>query len=593
MKIVPNTLKIGNLFNIPNEQFNIPAYQRRYAWEEKQLNDFFTDIDLLGENDVHLLGTVVFLTEAHSAGINTLELIDGQQRITTLSLLLRVLSEKLPVGSDNAHEIKKYLGCRTGDILGTKLILGDLDNEDYQAIMSGSSDEIKNSRLDAAYKFFVEKISSVSDVDGFYNKLTNNVEVIRLDIADAKDAYKLFETINNRGLKLSATDIVKNFLLGHASLLGGDVLSQVKKDWTRVIVSLDHIPGSSDRFLRHFLMGTLRAKVPASLLVEELKNYYYANVREAMRLTDYKARMERIGKTAHVETVETEDEEEALETPKDTESYRKESIGILDFSATLRNAAEVYAKIIEAKSGDVGIDRHLKNLWSIEATPAYTFLLNLFQRTDVSTSDMKKVLFSLENFILRRQICEYRTSELDDIFSHLVDVPSLDIVASVRNELEDHTPGDEEFREHFITKRHKRGDDRAKYILGQIELYLLGNTSELSINGGTEVHLEHIIPQTIKTKRAKHEFGDWISYLGDRALEDHSRYIFRIGNLTILDCVLNIRAQNNPFAAKLEAYRNSAFKLNKEIEKTYSEFRYEQVEERSHALADLALKVWR
>lgn len=591
MKIVPNTLKVGNLFNIPNEQFNIPAYQRRYAWGDKQLNDFFTDIDLLGESDVHLLGTVVFLAEAHSAGINTLELIDGQQRITTLSILLRVLFEKLPADSDNAREIKKYLSCRASDTLGTKLVLGDLDNEDYQAIMSGGSAGIKNPCLGFAYSFFSEKIASVSDIDGFYNKLTNNVEVIRLDIAEAKDAYKLFETINNRGLKLSATDIVKNFLLGHASLLGSDILAQVKKDWTRVIVSLDHIPGSSDRFLRHFLMGTLRTKVPASLLVEELKNYYYANVREAVRLTDHRARMERIGKTIEPDMADADDEE-ASETATKPESYRKESIGILDFSAALRNAAEVYAKIIEAKTGDTGVDRHLRNLRRIEATPAYTFLLNLFQRTDVSTGDIKKILFVLESFILRRQICEYRTAELDDIFSHLVGVASADIVANVREELKEHTPGDEEFKERFIVQNHKRGDDRAKYILEQIELHMLGNTSEFSVNSGTEVHLEHIIPQTIKTKKAKHEFGDWITYLGDRALEDHSRYLYRIGNLTILDYALNIKAQNNPFAAKLDAYKDSAFKLNSTIRDTYPDFRYEQVEERSRSLADLALEIW-
>lgn len=592
MKIVPNTLKIGNLFNIPNEQFSIPAYQRRYAWGERQLNDFFTDINLLGENDTHLLGTVVFLTEAHSAGINILELIDGQQRITTLSILLHVLAEKLPEDSDSAREIRKYLSCRTGDVSATKLALGDLDNEDYQALMSDNGKNIENSHLGFAYRFFSEKVAAIPDIEDFYGKLTNNVEVIRLEIAEAKDAYKLFETINNRGLKLSATDIVKNFLLGHASLLGPGILAQVKKDWTRVIVSLDHIPGSSDRFLRQFLMGILRTKVPASLLVEDLKNYYYANVREAIRLTDHRARMERMGKPLTPEADEADDEggEDAQIAP---ELYQKESLGILDFSTALRNAAETYARIIEANTGDAATDRHLRNLRRIEATPAYTFLLNLFQRADVSANDTNKVLFLLETFVLRRQICEYRTAELDDIFSHLVGVSSVDIVENVRKELKEYTPGNQEFKERFILQNHKRGDDRAKYILEQIELYLLGNANEFSVNSGTEVHLEHIIPQTIKTKKAKTEFGDWITYLGDHSLENHSRYIFRIGNLTILDGVLNIRAQNNPFATKLEAYRDSAFRLNSMIREAYLDFRYEQVEERSRTLSDLALQIWK
>ncbi|OGG51758.1 hypothetical protein A2704_07075 [Candidatus Kaiserbacteria bacterium RIFCSPHIGHO2_01_FULL_54_36b] len=593
MRIDPNTLTVGNLFNINNEQFNIPAYQRRYAWGEKQLNDFFNDIDLLGAGDVHLLGTVVFLTDTHTPSIVRLQLIDGQQRITTLSILLKALYERLAPGdSDSAREIKKYLSSKGGSVSGDKLVLGDLDAEDYKLIMSGGkSEEIQNPNLRRTWEFFTQKVNAIEDPEAFYNKLVNSVEIIRLDISHAKDAYKLFETINNRGLRLSATDIVKNFLLGHASMLGEGTLEQVKKDWTGVIVSLDHIPGSTDRFLRHFLMGLLHEKIPASQLIEEFKNYYYTNIREATKLTDHSARLSTMRQRRQPDLEDEEEEDGSASVARP--SYFVEELGILDFSARLKKAAETYAKILEANFGHDALDRRLRNLIRVESTPSYTFLLKLFQRDDISEKEVGNILFSVETFILRRQICEYRTAELDDIFSHLADMPSVGVEEFVRDSLKAHTPGNEEFREKFASFNHRRGDERAKYILARIEEHYHGSTNELSVLGGNDVHLEHIIPQTIKSGKAKKTFGDWIGYLGEGAEENHSRYVYRIGNLTLIAGTLNIRASNNPFASKLEAYEESAFTLNEHIRQQYQDFRYPQVEERSRALADVALAIWK
>jgi uncharacterized protein with ParB-like and HNH nuclease domain len=79
MKITPSQLTISQLFNIENEQFFIPAYQRRYAWGDKQIVQLLEDIKMLNDNDQHFLGTILLLTETHTANINRLEVVDGQQ----------------------------------------------------------------------------------------------------------------------------------------------------------------------------------------------------------------------------------------------------------------------------------------------------------------------------------------------------------------------------------------------------------------------------------------------------------------------------------------------------------------------------------
>ena len=126
----------------------------------------------------------------------------------------------------------------------------------------------------------------------------------------------------------------------------------------------------------------------------------------------------------------------------------------------------------------------------------------------------------------------------------------------------------------------------------QFELASQGTHPELLPGGPDIVHLEHIIPQKIKTKLAKKQFGDWVSYLGKDAVNLHPRYVSRIGNLTLFAGELNISASNNPYRRKKKAHAQSAFTLTKTLPVKYSEFRFKQVEQRSKDLADLALSIW-
>jgi hypothetical protein len=198
----------------------------------------------------------------------------------------------------------------------------------------------------------------------------------------------------------------------------------------------------------------------------------------------------------------------------------------------------------------------------------------------------------IETFMLRRHICEFRTAELDDIFSKLADIDNTDIIGQVKRKLAQYSPKDEEFGERFVDYTFKGNEDRAKYVLEQFEYNLIGDQGEYVINSGNEVHLEHIIPQTIDTKKALREFGDWIKYLGHDALEKHGKYVDRIGNYTLLGQKLNIRASNNPFRAKKKEYKKSNINLTKELANKYSRFKFKQVEERSKEFALKAVNIW-
>ena len=608
MKITPTSLTISQLFSSKNEQFFIPAYQRRYSWGRKQLADLFNDITFLTGNDNHLLGSIVCLTESHVVGVNTLELVDGQQRIASLSILMKAIRDKFTEmnNSENTSEIDGYLSCKGIDgKLENKLLLGDLDDPDYIKLVEGEDvASMQNKNLLNAYNWFVKWFEEydANDLNQFYFKLINNVHVIRLDVGQAKDAYKLFENINNRGLSLSPTDIIKNFLLGHASIVGDNTLIKVKNNWKELIVNLDGI--DSDDFFRQYMCGILRRKVTKSQLTDTFKKYYIGMVEESDKLSEYSHYydVEPNDSTIMEEVLEEENIKDELEQEidekllEDSESHVKdpknEKMTIIEFSRVLKEAASKYSKMLKRGFDDKKINQRLFNLQRIKSYPAYILLLNIFQRN--LSDDVKRcILRLLETFMLRRHVCEYRTGELDDIFSKLVDVKDEDTLEQIKEYLSKYLPQDDDFEKKFSNHDYRTNANRAKYVLEVLEYDLIDDKGEYTLNTGTDLHLEHIIPQTITTKKSKKIFGDWISYLGEDSENLHRDYVNKIGNFTLLAQELNIVASNNPFESKLKEYRKSNIALTKAIVNELDEFKFSEVEQRSASFAKKAPSLWK
>jgi hypothetical protein len=610
MKITPTPLTINQLFSTRNEQFFVPAYQRRYAWQWKQCKELFNDIKYLTNDDSHLLGNLVCLIGAHSANINQLEVIDGQQRITTLTLLLTALSNAFEEKKDieEASKIDSLLkSSGVSREKHNKVALGELDNPDYIKVLNGTdSDSIHNKNLRDNLGYFEEWIAELSEdeFNSFYYKLMDKVSVIRLDVFQAKDAYKLFETINNRGLSLSSTDIIKNFLLGHAASLDPTTLDSVKENWKSLIISLDGI--STDDFFRHFMCSRLRRKITFTYLTDEFKKLYVNSVEGCEGLAEYrvyaKIRIddsddeleEELEEELEVLTDEMEDEVIAVEETKTTELPIVRKMTAASFTTMLANYAKTYAYIRNRSFSNPKINSSIFDLQRIKSVPSYTFLLELFSRDTLSDSERLKILKMIAVFMLRRHICSRQTGPLDDIFSDLVNkLDDENVDNSIKARLIKDMPSDEEFQINFIRADYKRSINRAKYVMEQFEYKLHETEGEFTINSGVDVHLEHIIPQTISTKKSKKEFGDWELYLGDGSKLIHGEYVNRIGNFTLLGQKLNIVASNSPFEDKVVQYKKSSLKITKDIVDNYEEFKFEQVKIRSSQLAKKALKIWK
>jgi hypothetical protein len=153
-------------------------------------------------------------------------------------------------------------------------------------------------------------------------------------------------------------------------------------------------------------------------------------------------------------------------------------------------------------------------------------------------------------------------------------------------------PPDDKFKDEFASAHFSANlIERARYCLERIETAKHGEHDELQVLGADDVHVEHIMPQKIRTKKAKDDFGDWITYLGGNSASQHSKYVDRIGNLTLFAGALNIGASNNPFARKKGAYKDSGILLTKELSKQ-SNFKFRDIDKRSMDLAEIAVTLW-
>jgi hypothetical protein len=263
-----------------------------------------------------------------------------------------------------------------------------------------------------------------------------------------------------------------------------------------------------------------------------------------------------------------------------------------EFLDGLVTRAGIYRQLVLAKTGIPALDRRLRNLRLIRAQPSYGFLMSL-RAGGCTDKKFEEVLLLTEAFLLRRHTTRERTNENETVFAQLCGASPHDPVTEVRAVYHEYCPSDERFTQEFIAATFpSRLMDRARYCLEQFELARQGAHTELLPGGPDIVHVEHIIPQKIKTKRSKKQFGDWVTFLGQDALNRHPHYVSRIGNLTLFAGELNISQSNNPYRRKKAAYQESAFRLTQTLPADYREFKFSQVEARSATFADLALKIW-
>ena len=503
-----------------------------------------------GETGTHFMGAIVSVpARSTPVGVSKYLIIDGQQRLTTVSILLCALRDGLD--SNSASRIQEvYLTNRFRDLEDTlKFVPTQADRDVYRAIALDRQipENNKDVRMAAAYHFFKNKLLRGTDANDdpvdpakVLTILEQCLQVVMINLGDDDDPYLIFESLNFKGEPLTQADLVRNYLLmrfRHSISTDGEQERVYSRYWVPLEKTLQ---SNLTEFLRHYTMKDGD---------DIKKGGIYAAI---------KTRLKSMGLT---EAVEGEVQ-------------------------SMQRFGEFYARFLLPVQEEVtSIRDRLENIKDIKVTTSYPLLLRLFnarQSEDLSDVELEKCLGLVESFVVRRAVCGVPTNALNKVFPQLVkNFPNTDYFRWLQRSLASYSgngrfPKDAEFASAFMTQpQYGRGTTR--FILCRLEKsFNHKETVDLST-----VTIEHILPQTLNQ--------EWQNELGSEPEKVYTTWVNTFGNLTLTG--YNPEMGNLPFSEKKTKLEITHIELNRWVLQQ-TNWRAVEIEERAKKLLLIANKIW-
>lgn len=533
----------------------VPKFQRPYSWEKKHIAAYWEDvIDYQRQQESqgahYFLGPVVIIPEDSYIG-----LLDGQQRLATTTLLLSAIRDVARAkggtpGADLARDIQRDFLLTDDDSNEFALTLGEIDKLYFQeTVQSDPPDEgvkatIRSHRLiRQAKRFFDQEVETylegypssevMSRLKDLRTTVTSRLKLVVIEVASEEEAYIIFESLNDRGLRLQVPDLLLNYLMRQAS--SEKERQDIKTNWDQIIEALGHKKVSD--FLRrmwvsHF--GDVKSQALYRVIRDRIKN---------------------------------------------------EALTSFQFAKLCASEADFYLDITDVRKENLGnaaavVDVLVNRIQSDKAIPALMAGLRCLPKTQ-----FQKLAKLILSFVVRHDVFanlnHARSEEL--LYQIAQEIQSgyesgenaTNILKNVREKLQSNNPTKDNLLE--ASARVDLGKREATYILGEIANHMQKTGKALSVG---EITLEHIFPQNA-------EATQWPNHA---ALEG---YEWHLGNLSILEEKLNKDAGRKKFEEKRKYYEKSVLEMNKDLAANYGAWGEEVVLERAKKLAKLADTVWR
>ena len=520
------------------KQYVIPLFQRTYSWTDKEWGILWKDLAELCDTEnprTHFIGSIVNMpTVSVPEGVAKYLLIDGQQRLTTIFIILTLLRNKAREGQNEefAGEINNTLLVnpykKDNDFY--KLMPTQVDRDIYKNLINGKSNE-KQSQLTRAYDYFEKKLRQDQlDPAKLKKIITTSFSVVSI-LLDADDnPYLVFESLNSKGRILTAADLIRNYFFMRIHV---DKQEQVYSEFWQPMQNA--LETDLTEFIRHFLMKE-------GAIIKQTEIYYVL---------------------------------------KDKVS----SQNAIEYLTDLQKHSVYYQRILHPDYEiDKDLQKYFRRLNEIEVTTAYPLLLKLYNyyASDIlSKEGFLTSLQTIENYLIRRFVCGIPTNQLNKIFpvfiSQLATKYELNIPDSLKDFLQTKGyPKDNEFKSRLKEAKLYGGGDRyvkTKLILRSLEEHFAHKENVLLEK--STITIEHIMPQTLSET--------WEHHLGEDWGETHERYLHTIGNLTLT--AYNSELSNDDFFTKRELLIESHLELNKYF-LPISKWTKEEIDERSESLAN-------
>lgn len=538
-------------------QFTIPIYQRTYSWTQRECDQLWEDIVRAGRSEdvaAHFIGSVVYIEKSlyQVMGPTALLVIDGQQRLTTASLLLAALARRLtgePVPGFSSRKIRNYLLNPEEEGEGEfKLLLTQTDKDTLLAIVQDKPLPPDPSlRVKENFEFFDGKIAALNEADLL--RLCQGLnKLLIVDVALSKDQDNpqlIFESMNSTGLDLSQADLIRNFVL--MALEPKHQADLYNSHWRPMELAFGQEAYSThfDAFMRHYL--TLRTgDIPNVRAVYQAFKTYAGS-----------------GKVA--------------------------ATGVDALLADIHMFAGYYCAMALRQERDKDLAVAFDDLREMKVDVAYPFLLELYHDMKqglFSAKDMVHMVRLIESYVFRRAVCGIPTNSLGKTFASMMralrENRSPESVAAylLLSPSYRRFPRDDEFMRELCS-RDLYNFPRRSYLLRRLENH--GRKEPVTVE---EYTIEHIMPQSIAVSAV------WRADLGPDWQRVHETWLHTLGNLTLTG--YNSEYSNRPFADKRDmagGFGESPLRLNKGLG-ALNGWNEEAITDRAERLAKVAVEVW-
>lgn len=541
-----NNLTLGEILASPS-QYVIPVFQRYYRWDQPQWDKLWSDVADLREPDRtgrHFMGFLVMVPETFMPGrVNRAHLIDGQQRLTTLSLVLCALRDAArAAGFDElameievstlVHQFKK------GDER-FRVFPKLRDREQFVACIDGEPPA--DGRLGAAVRYFAGRLTTIpgagteAGLRAFYDLLRQRLEFVYAQL-EGENPFNIFKSLNSTGVPLGPADLIRNFVFMNVPVEDQDDFDQAL--WKPMERRFEDDQGILDAdgfssFLRDHLMRE-GEYVPPAETFDAFQRRHSATAFDPQRVT-----------------------------------------------VELKQASEWYAILRgDRPDPDPEVEPALARLRELESSTTFSLLLNLYERRhrgQLSPADLAECLRLLAGFVLRRLVCGENSRGYARMFVQAAGSIGESPLADLRRFLELRGfPDTPRFVREFVSfdlyhSRYRRA------VLEALERSR-GHKEPADLS---RVQVEHVMPQTLSDA--------WREALGPEAARVHSTWLHTPGNLTLTG--YNPELLNKPFALKRQGYRESNIVLTRRLA-DFEAWGEAEIQERGRSMAEEAGRIW-
>ena len=541
-----------------DKRFIIPVYQRNYDWRYENCKQLYDDLIAIirKKRSSHFFGSIV---SVHNDGeFNEYLIIDGQQRLTTISLLMLAMYNLMksgivtPTQANLADKIYKTYLIDEWQEEDTRIKLKPVKNDStaFDLLFKDEEDYIQGSNLTVNYNYFYSRIQKEEiSMDELYSAITK-LEIINITLNQDDNPQLIFESLNSTGLALSEGDKIRNYIL--MGLPTKQQNDYYEKYWNKIELCTNY---EVSLFMRDYLSVKQQAIPSMSKVYMIFKSYV---------------------------------EEKKIET----ETLLKD---LLDY-------AKWYEILLRGKTLDKKLNACIYRLNRLETTVTRPFFLEVLRMMvkgspSLPLHEVREIFLLTENYLFRRSICDLPTNSLNKIFLMLhreiirFDGTEKDYLEKFKYALLSKTergrfPNNDEFAEFMGTRQIYLMNIKNKaYILERFENYGIDEDKDIyrHLDEGT-YSIEHIMPQ--------HLTPQWVSTLGEDYEDIHETWLHRLANLTLT--AYNTKYSNNPFNEKRDmdkGFRQSGLRMNTWIA-NQEKWTLSELQERCEMLVSRALNIW-